>query len=107
MNTDTGLRAQLLNLHRAIVETERVAYERAHGRVTDRAFLDLLIQDASFSWLRPLTAMIVRLDELREGEEEGSEQALKDCELQVRRLLKPGNAGDAFQRKYADILQNS
>ena len=100
------LRRNLLELHRALVDSEREAHERANGRVTDRAFLDLLIKDPALSWLGALTAIIVRLDELVDDAAPRGEE-LKDCIAEVRKLLAPDPAGTPFQRKYAEIMQRS
>jgi hypothetical protein len=100
------LRRKLLDLHRTLVDSEREAHERAHGRVTDRAFLDLLIKDPAFSWLGALTAIMVRLDELVEDQSPRHDE-LKGCIAEVRALLAPKPDGTPFQRKYAEIMQRS
>ena len=48
------LRQILLNLHKALLDSERTAYEISHGAIASpAAFLQLLINDPSFQWLRP------------------------------------------------------
>ncbi len=69
--TDTSnhdkLRHALLRLHKALLDAQRIRYERDNGRVESRGeLLDLVLQDASFEWLRVLSALIARLDELAE-----------------------------------------
>ena len=95
------LRQRLLELHKSLVDVERDGYERARGRMTDGEFLKALIDDPAFAWLAPLTALIVRLDEL-EGD-----AVPADYKAQVKRLLKPDDLGSAFQRRYHEILQKS
>jgi len=61
--TDTtkldGLRHALLALHKTLLDAQRVRYEREHGRVESRGeLLDLVLRDASFEWLRVLSALI-------------------------------------------------
>lgn len=92
------VRHPLLGLHKALVDAERVEYERSRGRLPDRDFLAALINDPELAWLRPLTALIVRLD----GEEAGD-----DPVAEIRKLLIPNEAGSEFQRKYAEALQRS
>jgi hypothetical protein len=60
------LRRHLLDLHQALVDAMRRDYERTSGRLSDGEFLEALVNDPAFAWLRPLTALIVRLDELLE-----------------------------------------
>jgi hypothetical protein len=58
------IRAALLDLHRALVEAERREHEKTLGRLSGGEFLQALIKDPVFAWLRPLTTLIVRLEEL-------------------------------------------
>src|SRR6266404_4523459 len=58
------IRAALLDLHRALVEEERREHEKTLGRLSGGEFLQALISDPVFAWLRPLTTLIVRLEEL-------------------------------------------
>ena len=60
----TGLREALLTLHKALLDSERTAYEIVHGPIQGpAAFLQLLINDARFAWLRPITTLVVQIDE--------------------------------------------
>jgi hypothetical protein len=101
------MRRELLDLHRTLVDSERREYERARGRMTDRAFLGVLISDPELAWLNPLTSLIVRLDELREEETPESPARLDDCIAAIRKLLRPDAAGQGFHRKYDDAMQRS
>ena len=95
------LRRRLLDLHKALVEVEREGYERGRGRMTDGEFLKALIDDPLFAWLAPLTALIVRLDELE------TDDVPPEYRGEIKRLLKPDDLGLAFQRRYHEILQKS
>src|SRR3954471_4894128 len=66
MAQPNDIRAALIALHRELVEEERRAYEKTHGRQTGADFLQTLIADPAFAWLAPLTTLIVRLDELED-----------------------------------------
>jgi hypothetical protein len=96
------MRRELLDLHRALVDSERREYERVRGRVTDRAFLEALIGAPELAWLNPLTSLIVRLEE---AVEENS--GVEDCVAEIRKLLRPNAAGFGFQKKYAEAMQRS
>ena len=97
-----NLRRALLDLHRAIVATERQAFERKWGRVQASEFLHQLIEDEAWSWLRPLSALIVQLDSPEDGGP--TEEALF---AEARRLIKPDASGTPFQQRYASLLQES
>ena len=98
----TEVRTPLLALHKSLVDAERVQYERTHGRLENAEFLKVLMQDPQFAWLKPLTALIVRLDEALEDNQDGA--AAID---ELRRLLAPDEQGSMFQQRYADVLQRS
>ena len=94
------MRRALLDLHGAIVATERQAFERKWGRVQASEFLHQLIEDEAWSWLRPLSELIVQLDSPEEGRP--TEEALF---AEARRLIRPDVAGTPFQQRYALLLQ--
>ncbi|MEO5956194.1 MAG: hypothetical protein ABIR36_10970 [Nitrospiraceae bacterium] len=52
------LRLALLHLHKALLDDERVSYERVYGRIASNGeFLQLLLGHAWFAWLRPLSSI--------------------------------------------------
>ena len=101
-----ALRPVLLALHRHLLESERRVYEKLHGRIEgNAAFLQVVINDPQFDWLRSLSQLLLELDDILEPESEVPEpQAL---EARVRRLLDPDPAGGPFQRRYDGTLQES
>jgi hypothetical protein len=59
----------LLALHKTLLETERLWYEKEHGRLeSGGALLQLLAYDQNFAWLRLLSSLIVEIDERLEDE---------------------------------------
>ena len=96
----SDLRRALLELHGAIVAAEREAFERKWGRVQASEFLHQLIEDEAWSWLRPLSALIVQFD--APADEAPAEEALF---AEARQLLRPDASGGPFQQKYASLLQ--
>lgn len=64
---ERNLRSALLSLHRALIEHERRAYEKEHGRISPADFLQVVTRDPALAWLAPLTALIARLDEVADG----------------------------------------
>lgn len=101
-----NLSRALLRLHKALLDGERVTYERVHGRIpTNGAFFQLVLGDAWFAWLRPLSQMMARLDELTEGEGVADRAEITALIASVRTLLTPSEEGDGFGRHYYDALQ--
>lgn len=96
----------LLRLHKALLDDERVSYERVHGRIpSNGAFLQLVLGDAWFAWLRPLSQLMAKLDELGEGEEAPASAEITVLVASVRTLLTPTEEGEGFGRHYYDALQ--
>jgi hypothetical protein len=103
LNLD-ALRRALLELHKALLEAQRARYEREHGRVqTSSELLDLVLRDASFEWLRVLSALIARLDELAEADDENAAAEMRSVIERLRSLVRfEGNAG--FTVPYREIV---
>ena len=98
----------LLRLHKALLDDERVSYERVHGRIpSNGAFLQLVLNDAWFAWLRPLSQSIAKLDELSESNDPASREAIPPLLASVLTLMMPTEAGEGFSRQYHDALQRS
>ncbi len=96
----------LLRLHKALLDGERVSYERVHGRIpSNGAFFQLVLGDAWFAWLRPLSHLMARFDELCEEDEASSRAEIAEVIASARTLLTPSEDGEGFARHYYDALQ--
>lgn len=113
------VRRTLLDLHKALIERERAAYERGHGAVTPAQMLQLLIRDDNFSWLHPISELIVRVDELISNANDRRrptparpamtpDQVHAEAEIlmmETRELLTAGDAPGGFRQHYDAVLQ--
>jgi len=102
-------RMELLRVHRALLETERVRYEKVRGRIVNNsAFLQLVINDPWFDWLRPMAQLVLLIDERTSDKKSplGSAEAGSLFE-RARGLLRADAEGDAFQRLFAESVQTS
>ena len=63
------LRRALLHLHKTLLDWERADYEMTHGRLEPMQALQLIYNDPQFAWLRPMSGLIVRIDEALDEEE--------------------------------------
>jgi guanosine-3',5'-bis(diphosphate) 3'-pyrophosphohydrolase len=99
-----ALRHALLALHKTLLDAQRVRYEREHGRVESRGeLLDLVLRDASFEWLRVLSALIAGLDELTEADNDAGVE-LRGVIDKLRTLVRfEGNPG--FTDPYRRIIE--
>lgn len=95
----------LLDLHRLLIEVARAEYESLYGPVTGpNHLLQLLMSEPAFAWLRELSGLIVRIDELAESEELTAERASK-VRSEVDALIASPEGSD-FARRYSMVLQN-
>ena|SRR5215813_4006031 len=98
------LRNRLLHLHKRLLEMERQNFERTSGRVTAGELLQLVLNNSQFAWLRIISALVVEIDEVLNGEEPVSLDDFEDLLSQARLLFTaPGN--EEFKTKYETALQ--
>lgn len=99
-------RDALLNLHKTLVDSERVEYEKTIGKIqSPNHFLQLLTNDPWFAWLSPLSQLIVSMDEALDAEEPVTKAVFEALTSQAQRLVAPGEAGQGFSRHYFDAMQ--
>ncbi len=100
------LRGLLLQLHKALLESERVEYERLNGPVQSRGeFFQLVIGHEWFNWLRPISQYIVQIDEAMSAKEPmtlSTADALLD---DGRSLLHSLQAGTPSEQRYQQAIQ--
>jgi len=102
------LRHGLLRLHKTLLDSEQVTYERIHGRVESAGqLLQLVMGDPWFAWLRPLSHLVIRIDEMLEDEQESTPQDIVLVLSEVRGLLTPSEQGEGFERNYYEALQRT
>ena len=94
----------LLQLHKALLDGERLAYERRHGPIASNGqFLQLVLDHRDFAWLRQLSRVMAELDDLT-GRNDSS-AAISGLLATLRRLLTPLQGDAAFGGRYYEALQ--
>ena len=107
-NNLTRVRTVLLGLHKTLLDFEREGYERARGKIGNSyEFLQLVMSDAWFAWLRQLSELIVEMDELLASKETPKEGTALALVQQANMLLTPSESGSEFQKKYFAAMQQS
>lgn len=104
----TAVRTTMLPLHKTLLDFEREAYERDRGVIGNSyQYLQLVMSDPWFAWLRQLSELIVEMDELLAAKEPPGESTAVALIRQATLLLAPAAAGSEFQRKYFAAMQHS
>jgi hypothetical protein len=100
------MRQALLQLHKALVDSERFSYEQNIGTIPSPAhFLQLLTTDPWFAWLHPVSELIVEIDEAVDAKTPLTRETAEALLRQVRVLLVASDTGEGFSRHYWDALQ--
>jgi hypothetical protein len=99
------LRRALLRLHKTLLDWERGGYERIHGRQSSNDLLNALLNDPQFAWLRPISQLIVRIDELLGDKTPPMRNDVDAVVSQVKALTSPNAEGNIYERRYDTVLQ--
>lgn len=105
----THLVAKLRELHRALVDVQRIRYEAAGGSIQGPVhLLRLLAEDPGFAWLRGLSELIVNLEEILEHPELISVTAAGALREETARMIIPtAERSPALGENYLLALQES
>ncbi|HEU0016031.1 MAG TPA: hypothetical protein VFQ45_20305 [Longimicrobium sp.] len=88
------VRRSLLRLHKALIDSERAEFERVRGSMSNGQFLQALLTDPFFAWLRPYSGLLADIDEAFAGEEPVTRDGARAFVDRIRALALPAEAGD-------------
>lgn len=94
----------LLPLHRALIDAAKEDYALAVAPVKPAQLLQLLTDDPFFEWLKPVTSLIVDIDEMSRTDFEATDVAAIAGRLDG--LFGPKAEG-TFSAQYIPMLQRS
>ena len=100
-------RLQLLRLHKLLVDIERGNFEKLNGQTSSGQFLNLLINDRNFDWLRKFSTLIVEIDEMLDLDDGFSDEMIEKHLFQIRELIDLKASDNDFNEKYKDYLQTN
>jgi hypothetical protein len=102
----TELRRVLLHLHKTLLDWERVAYDRRHGRTPPGELLSIVMRDPHFAWLHPVSELIVRIDTMLDVEHPEPRVEMDAILRQARALIAPDASGSGYAQRYHTALQD-
>lgn len=95
----------LRDVHRGLIDFSRERYELVNGVVRSRSeLLGLMLEDEAFAWLRPLSTLIVEIDELAARDASPTETEAEELRARVEALTAPSDDRDAFGSRYVALL---
>lgn len=102
----TQLRNGMLRLHKSLLDSEKAAYEQDVERITTTGqYLNLVLNDPWFAWLRDLSQFVVLIDETLDLDEPATEADADRLIARARDLVSPSETANGFARKYFEIMQ--
>ena len=99
------LRKALLHLHKTLLDWERAAYERIHGRVSSAELLNAIVEDRQFGWLHPISQLIVHIDQTVDLELPESGAEIEAIVARARAVTAADEQGTAHAKRYHTALQ--
>ena len=98
-------RDSLLKLHKSLLDHERAIYEGINGPQNAGQFLNVLLEDPDFAWLRKFSTLIVEIDELFDQKDALSDEAVEIHMRKLRDLISMEDEDADFRAKYQSALQ--
>lgn len=98
-------RFELLRLHKLLVDIERAEYEKDNGQISSGQFLNLLLGEESFQWLRKFSTLIVEIDEMLDLDDGYSIEMIKNHLSAMKEIVELKTADETFNDKYRGFLQ--
>ena len=100
------VRAIMLRLHKALLESEKVVYEQFFGRIPSKGeFFRLVLGHEWFSWLRPISQFIVEIDETLAAKEPVTLNKANALLQEARKLLVASEDGNSAQKRYYSAIK--
>jgi hypothetical protein len=104
----TEIAEALKQLHRSLVDAMKAEYEQSREPIRGKvALFQLVVGDPFFAWLRPLSQLMVDVDELLDGGRDPAPEEAQVAANAVRRLISPPTGpDDGFWNRYSPLLQD-
>ena len=98
----------LLRLHKTLLDSTKIEYETKFGAIAGvNQYLQLVIDDPHFAWLRKISALIALVDEAVSIRRAASEPDARALLNEARILLNFEDADEAFNDKFQIALQKN
>jgi hypothetical protein len=99
----TQLHRAVLHLHKALVDSEKRDWEQNRGLVGGPTqFLNMLLNEPAFAWMRPFSGLIVAIDEYQDAKEPKTVEEARQLFGVARNVVRPP---DFVESRYRDVLQ--
>ncbi|MET0752513.1 MAG: hypothetical protein ABWZ66_04040 [Pyrinomonadaceae bacterium] len=98
----------LLRLHKTLLDAAKIEYETKFGAIAGaNQYLQLVIDDPHFAWLRKLSALIALVDEAASIRRAASEPDARALLKEAQILLNFEDEDEVFNDKFQTALQKN
>lgn len=103
-----NLSKSLLRLHKTLLDAAKIEYEAKFGTISGvNQYLQLVIDDPHFAWLRKISALIALVDEAVSIRRAASEPDARALLAEARILLDFEDEDEDFNDKFQTALQKN
>ena len=95
----------MLKLHKSMLDLERDMYEGIHGKLAPAQYVNLLMEDEDFAWLRKFSMLIVEIDEMFDFKDGLSAELVEANLDKIKELVEMKEPDEYFRAKYQFALQ--
>lgn len=100
------LSKSLLRLHKTLLEAARGEYEAKNGAIANPGhYLQLVLNDAHFAWLRKLSSLVALIDEAASVRRPASQTEAEALINETRALLNFEETDEDFNDRFHAALQ--
>ncbi|MDQ6785883.1 MAG: hypothetical protein M3033_03575 [Acidobacteriota bacterium] len=98
----------LLRLHKTLLDGAKAEYEAENGAIASpNQYLQLVLGDAHFAWLRKISSLIALIDEGASVRRPATEREASALLSETRILLNFEDADEDFNNKFQTALQKN
>ena len=98
------LRRLLLQLHKILLDWQRRDFEQDRIPMQTTELLQVILHDRDFAWLRPMSGLIVKIDETIENDSPEEPARISPLLREANALIAP-EAGSQYALRYHAALQ--
>jgi hypothetical protein len=103
-----NLSKSLLRLHKTLLEGTKADYEKLNGPIASpNQYLQLVLDDAHFAWLRKMSTLIALIDEATSLRRPATESEARALLGEAKLLLNFEDADEDFNDKFQNALQKN
>jgi len=97
----------LLDLHKALLDRQKELHEQEFGPLaTPNEYFNLVLNHASFEWLRRMSGLIVNIDEALSRKSTADFAIAEELVREVHEIIVRNESGTDFQKKYAQAFED-